>query len=46
MCIGDGENNCLEFENKFVETHYKHAPKRTKIFQGYHKPHINNTLRF
>ena len=23
----------------------KHAPKKTKIFRGNHKPHINKTLR-
>ena len=23
----------------------KHAPRKTKIFRGNHKPHINKTLR-
>ena len=35
--IGDGKN--------FVETLNKHAPKKTKIFRGNHKPHINKTPR-
>ena len=43
--IGDGKNNYLEFEKNFVETLNKHAPKKTKIFRGNHKPHINKTLR-
>ena len=28
-----------------METLDKHAPKKTKIFRGNHKPHINKTLR-
>ena len=43
--IGDGKNNYLEFEKNFVETLNKHAHKKTKIFRGNHKPHINKTLR-
>ena len=43
--IGDGKNNYLEFEKNFVETLNKHAPTKTKIFRGKHKPHINKTLR-
>ena len=43
--IGDGKNNYLEFGKKFKETLDKHAPKKTKIFRGNHKPHINKTLR-
>ena len=43
--IGDGKNNYLEFEKNFVETLNKHAPKKTKIFRGNHKPHINKILR-
>ena len=43
--IGDGKNNYLEFEKNFVETLNKHAPKKTKIFRGNHKPNINKTLR-
>ena len=43
--IGNGTNNYLEFEKNFVETLNKHAPKKTKIFRGNHKPHINKTLR-
>ena len=43
--IRDGKNNYLEFEKNFVEALDKHAPKKTKIFRGIHKPHINKTLR-
>ena len=43
--IGDGKNNYLEFEKNFVETLNKHITKKTKIFRGDHKPHINKTLR-
>ena len=43
--IGDGKNNYLKFEKNFVETLNKHAPKKTKVFRGNHKPHINRTLR-
>ena len=28
-----------------METLNKHAPKKTKIFPGNHKPHIGKTLR-
>ena len=42
---GDGKNNYLEFEKNFVETLDKHAPKKTKILRGNHKPHSNETLR-
>ena len=43
--IGDGKNNYLEFEKKFVETLDRYAPKKTKIFRGNHKTYINKTLR-
>ena len=43
--IGHRKNNYLEFEKNFVETLDKHAPKKTKIFRGNHKPHINKILR-
>ena len=43
--IGDGKNNYLECDKNFVETLNKHAPKKTKIFRGNHKPHITKTLR-
>ena len=40
--ILDGKTNYLEFERNFVETlNIKHAPKKTEIFRGNHKPHIN-----
>ena len=28
-----------------METLNKHAPKKTKVFRGNHKPYINKTLR-
>ena len=28
-----------------METLNKHAPKKTKVFRGNQKPHINKTLR-
>ena len=43
--IGNGKNNYLEFEKNFDETLNDHVPKKIKIFQGNHKPHINKTLR-
>ena len=43
--IGDGKNNYLEIEKNFVETLYKHAPKKTKIFRGNHYPTFDKTLR-
>ena len=43
--IRDGKNNYLEFEEDFVETIDKHAPEKTKIFRGSHKPHNNKTPR-
>ena len=43
--IGDGKNNYLEFGKNFKEALDKHAPKKTKIFRGNHKPQINKTLR-
>ena len=39
------KNKYLEFETKFVETLNKHAPKKSKLFRGNHKPHINKTLK-
>ena len=45
LCIGDRKNNFLEFEKNFVVTLNKHAPKKTKIFLGNHKPHLNKILR-
>ena len=43
--IGDGKSNYLEFEKNFIETLNEHAPKKTKMFQENHKPHINETLK-
>ena len=43
--IGGGKNNYLEIEKNFAETLNKDAPKKTKIFPGNHKPHINKTLK-
>ena len=45
MNIEDGKNNYLEFENNFVETLEKHAPKKTKTFRGNHKTQINKGSR-
>ena len=28
-----------------METLNKHAPKKSKLFRGNHKPHINKTLK-
>ena len=39
--IGDGKNDYLEFEKNYLETNYNHAPEKTKIFRGNHKPHIS-----
>ena len=41
--IGDGKNYYLEFEKNFVKLLDKHAPKKTKIFRGNIKFHINKT---
>ena len=36
--IGDGKNNYLEFEKNYAETLKKHAPKKTKYFEGILSP--------
>ena len=33
------------FEDNFVNVLNKHAPKKTKILRGNHKPHVSKTLR-
>ena len=38
-------NNYLESEKIFVKTIDKVAPKKTEIFRGNYKPHINKALR-
>ena len=43
--IRDGKSNYLEFKKKFVETPHEHAPKKTKMFRGNHKPQIKKILR-
>ena len=42
---GNGKNNYLEFEKNFVEILNKHGPKKSKIFRGNYKPHINKTQK-
>ena len=34
-----------KFEKEFLDTLNKHAPKKTKLFCGNQKPHINKVLR-
>ena len=34
-----------KFEKEFIETFNKHAPKKTKLFRGNQKPHVNKVLR-
>ena len=34
-----------KFEKKFIDTLNKHAPKKTKLFRGNQKPHVNKVLR-
>ena len=31
-----------KFEKEFKDTLNKHAPKKTKLFRGDQKPHVNN----
>ena len=33
------------FEDNFVNVLDKHAPKKTNIFRGNHKPHVSKTLK-
>ena len=34
-----------KFGKEFIDTPNKHAPKKTKLFRGNQKPHINKELR-
>ena len=34
-----------KFEKEFIDTLNKHAPKKTKLFRGNQKPHVNKVLR-
>ena len=34
-----------KFEREFIDTLNKHAPKKTKLFRGNQKPHVNKVLR-
>ena len=34
-----------KFEKEFIDTLNEHAPKRTKLFRGSQKPHVNKVLR-
>ena len=41
-----GENaDYSKFEREFIDTLNKHAPKKTKLFRGNQKPHVNKVLR-
>ena len=33
-----------KFEKEFIDTLNKHAPKKTKLFRGNQKPHVNEVL--
>ena len=33
-----------KFEKEFIDTPNKHAPKKTKLFGGNQKPHVNKVL--
>ena len=33
-----------KFEKEFIDTLNKHAPKKTKLFRGNQKPHVNKVL--
>ena len=35
----------MVFEDNCVNVLNKHAPKKTKIFRGNHKPHVSKTLK-
>ena len=41
--IRDGKNNYLEFQKNFAEMLDKYTSKKTKIFRGNHKPHIEKS---
>ena len=34
-----------KFEKEFTDILNKHAPKKTKLFRGNQKPHVNKVLR-
>ena len=34
-----------KFEKEFIDTLNKHAPKKTKLFRGNQKPHVNKVLQ-
>ena len=41
-----GENvDYSKFEKEFIDTLNRHAPKKTKLFRGNQKPHVNKVLR-
>ena len=49
MISKNGLSKCPEnyesFENVFVTVLNRHALRKTKIFRGYQKPHVNKNLR-
>ena len=34
-----------KFQKEFIDTLNKHGPKKTKLFRGNQKPHVNKVLR-
>ena len=34
-----------KFDKEFIDTLNKHAPKKTTLFRGNQKPHVNKVLR-
>ena len=41
---GDENVDYSKFVKEFVDTLNKHAPKKTKLFRGSQKPHVNKVL--
>ena len=41
----DENANYSKFEKEFIDALYKHAPKKTKLFRGNQKRHVNKKLR-
>ena len=43
--IGDDHVDYSKFEKELIDTLNKHAHKKTKLFRGNQKPHVNKVLR-
>ena len=41
----DENANYSKFEKEFIDTLNKHAPRKTKLFRGNKKSHVNKVLR-